>query len=121
MENTLPGPKIYLLSWLVPGLGYYLNGLRMKAMLIFVLITGTFIGGLLMGGGIFSQSGDFISRVCMASRLGAGLPWLIGLAPGLRYTELLSNLGEIGSCFTAVSGLLNVLAAVSVGDIRKGK
>ncbi len=109
--------KIYILAWIVPGLYFFLSGQRLRGGLLFVLITGTFIGGLVMGGGLFSLSGDFVSVISSAARGGVGLPWLIGLMPGLKYTDMVS--GEIGACFATVAGLMNIMAIISSPDVKK--
>ncbi len=109
--------KDYLYAWLVPGLAYYRRGHRLRGVLLFVLISGMFAGGLLMGGGLFSHSGDFVSVISSIARGGAGLPWLAGLMPGMRYTDMVS--GEVGACFSTVAGLLNILAAIAAPDIDK--
>jgi hypothetical protein len=110
--------KDYLYAWLVPGLAYFLKGARLRGMLLFVVISGVFVSGLLMGGGVFSRSGDFVSVISSIARAGAGLPWFIGLLPGLRFTDMVS--GEIGACFATVAGLLNILTVMSLPDFKGG-
>lgn len=108
---------IYLSAWLVPGLHCYILGHRLRGVLIFVFTAGVFASGLFMGGGLFSRSGDFVSVISSIARGGAGLPWLIGLFPGLKYTDMVS--GEAGACFSTVAGLLNILAVISSADVEK--
>ncbi len=109
--------RIYALAWILPGFYFFLSGHRLRGGLLFLLITGTFIGGLAMGGGLFSLSGDFVSVLSSAARGGVGLPWLIGLVPGFRYTDMVS--GEIGACFATVAGLMNIMAVISSPDVKK--
>ncbi len=110
---------IYILAWLVPGLAHWLKGERIRGAVIFFLVCGIFWAGLLMGGGLFSRSDDFVSVISSIARGGVGLPWLAGLLPGLRYTDMVS--GETGACFGTVAGLLNLLVVMSVPDIGKHK
>lgn len=73
-----------------------------------------------MGGGLFSRSGDFVSVISSIARGGVGLPWLIGLFPGLMYKDMVS--GEAGACFSTVAGLLNILAVIASKDFsNRGK
>ena len=111
------GFKNYLYAWLVPGLAHYKSGHRLRGVLLFFLIAGTFVCGLLMGGGLFSRSGDFVSVISSIARGGAGLPWLAGLIPGLMYTDMVS--GEIGACFSTVAGLLNIIVLIASADMDR--
>lgn len=107
--------KHYFFAWLVPGLAHYLKGQKLRGLLLFIIINGLFISGLLMGGGLFSRSGDFLSVISSAARAGVGLSWLAGLAPGLRFTDMVS--GEAGASFSTIAGLLNVLAVLACSDM----
>jgi hypothetical protein len=81
-----------LLAWLVPGLGHFYQGRRFKACLFFVLIVGTFVWGLYLGGD--SEVGW--GRVVYASwrkddhrwhyfcQLGVGLPAFPALVQAYR-------------------------------------
>lgn len=109
----------YLLAWLVPGAGYWYAGYRAKAALLFVLIVGLFTGGLVMRGGIFTLSQDFVSLLCEIGKAGIGIPWLITLFSNIRTGDMLSHFGEIGACYTTVAGLLNFLAIVKTGELLR--
>jgi hypothetical protein len=105
-----------LLAWLVPGAGHFYTGYKTKGITLFVLIGGLFVSGLMMKGGILTPLEDFISRLCMLGRVGAGLPWLAALFTNLRTGDMLSRYGEIGACYTAVAGLLNLLVVLSIRE-----
>ena len=107
-----------LLAWLVPGAGHFYSGDRARGIALFVLIGGLFISGLMMKGGILTPLGDFISRLCMFGRAGAGLLWLAALFTNFRVGDMLSSCGEIGACYTAVAGLLNILVVLSIKELR---
>lgn len=108
--------KHYFFAWLVPGLAHFLKGHRLRGAMLFFIITGLFISGLLMGGGLFSRSGDFLSVISSFGRAGVGLPWLLGLAPGLKFTDMVS--GEAGASFATIAGLLNLLAVLACRDME---
>ncbi len=103
-----------LLAWLVPGGGHFYAGDRIKGIVLFVLIGGLFVSGLVMKGGILTPMEDFISRLCMLGRVGAGFLWLAALFTNFRAGDMLSRCGEIGACYTAVAGLLNILVVLSI-------
>ena len=106
-----------LLAWLVPGGGHFYAGDRIKGIVLFVLIGGLFVSGLVMKGGILTPMEDFISQLCMVGRAGAGLLWLAALFTKFRAGDMLSHYGEIGACYTAVAGLLNLLVVLSIGKL----
>ncbi len=105
-----------LLAWLIPGGGHFYAGERTKGIVLFVLIGGLFVSGLMMKGGILTPLEDFISRLCMVGRVGSGLFWLSALFTNFRAGDMLSRYGEIGACYTAVAGLLNLLVVFSIRD-----
>ena len=110
-----------LLAWLVPGGGHFYAGDRVKGIVLFVLIGGLFVSGLMMKGGILTPLEDFISRLCMVGRVGVGLLWLAALFTNLRAGDMLSPYGEIGACYTAVAGLLNLLVVLSIRKLTINK
>ena len=105
------------LGWLVPGGGHFYAREKLRGILLFVLVVGLFSAGIAMKGGVFSSSNDFISRICMLGRLGIGLPWLIAVFSNVRDGNMLSPFGEIGGCFTAIAGLLNLLIVIRIKDL----
>ncbi len=107
------------LAWLIPGTGHFYVGQKLKGAVLFMLILGLFLAGLIMKGGIVSVHTDFISRLCMAGRVGIGLPWLVTLFTDLKTGDMLSPFGEIGACCTTVAGLLNFLVVLRIDDLIK--
>ncbi|MDB5351585.1 MAG: hypothetical protein JWN86_2832 [Planctomycetota bacterium] len=128
------------LAWLVPGLGHFYQGRRGKGVLYFVCILGLFVAGLTMGGGKivfwrwvspFQNFEDF--RLWYLAQFWVGLaafPAVIqstlaryGMSPilgGYLAEPALHVLNgmhrqygrfiDIGTVYTAIAGLLNVLA-----------
>lgn len=120
-------------AWLVPGLGHILSGHTRRGSVLLVCIGGLWVAGLLVGG---------ISVVQFRSNQGALRPWYLGqalIAPSIAveftHDNLLSkNAGqtpmpndevipfepsygrayEIGTLYTALAGLLNLLAIIDI-------
>ena len=106
-----PSPVAALvLGWLLPGAGHAYAGRRGKAVLFAVLIIGLLVAGFAMGRGTNILPNEW----WVAPQLGAGGPTaaLMPLAQYLAIREPIdwaSPVREIGTLFTAVAGLLNLL------------
>ena len=120
-----------LLAWCVPGLGHLYQGRVRKGLLFFVCLWGTFFCGMALGRfqNVYVASGQY-AYVCQFFIGLAALPALLqplsqsmGLQailggfqtapdPEMLKTlhEQLGKLYEIGSLYTMVAGLLNILA-----------
>jgi hypothetical protein len=126
-----------LLAWLVPGLGHLYQGRTAKGVLFFVCILGTFLMGLYLSDGraVYAAWLDWDHRLYFyVCQLGAGLvslpalwqtylvrhgqaPLFGGLmAPPANPAELnewyrtLNRYFDLGSVYTMIAGLLNILA-----------
>jgi hypothetical protein len=112
-----PGPPIspertaagVLLAWAVPGLGHWIIGRRGKALLYFVVITATFLLGVLLAEGRnLDYESDKIYFLAYVFNLGETLlAWF--LAQGLVRDHAIAYL-QVGFLYTAVAGLLNLVA-----------
>ena len=101
-----------VLAWLVPGAGHWALGRRAKAAMFFVLIIGTFLAGWIRSdcANVWFERG----RLHTLAQLGGGL---ITFALGLGRAsadpkEAVMHLFEIGTLYTMVAGLLNVLVVM---------
>lgn len=120
-------------AWLVPGLGHFLAGHTQRGLILLICIGGLWLAGLLVGG---------ISVVQARGSDGSVRPWYLGqavIAPSIavEYTHdrYLSYSGgkdpsvddelipyqpaygrayEIGTLYTALAGLLNLLAIIDI-------
>jgi hypothetical protein len=120
-------------GWLVPGLGHFLTGHTRRGVLLFLSIGGLWSAGLLVGG---------ISVVQSRSSDGMLRPWYLGqaiVAPSIAieyqhdryrtqnagqdpdptdadipYEPAYGRAYEIGTLYTALAGLLNLLAIVDI-------
>jgi len=97
-------------GWIFPGAGHAYAGQRGKAVLFAVLITGLLVAGFAMGRGTNLLPNEW----WFAPQLGAGGPAAL-LTPLSQYLAIrqpvdwASPVREIGTLYTAVAGLLNLL------------
>ena len=101
-----------VLGLLVPGLGHFVLGRRHKAVLYFVLIVGTFLAGWFISGreNVYFTSGRWHTLVQMGTGV---ITFAVGLpseAAEPRHTVM--HVFEIGTLYTMVAGLLNVLVVM---------
>jgi len=109
----LPGPSPVIalaLGWLIPGGGHAYAGRWGKAILFFASITALLVAGLVIGGGPIILP----NRLWFAAQVGAGGP-AVALIPICQYFSTLAPIDwadrfhEMGTLYTAVAGLLNLL------------
>jgi len=126
--HTPPAPLVALVGWLLPGFGYWLLGQRARALTICITVLSLFTLGCLIGGVriVEAPSGGatFISSI-------AEKPWFvpqalagpITIAAAFASHELQQNsqlkfitpharIAEIPTLYTAVAGMLNLLAII---------
>ena len=135
--NSSP-PVVALAGWVLPGLGYWLIGQRGRAIACGVTILAVFFSGILIAGvrvvqaPDMSGSGNTFQRVLQR-------PWFIGqvltgplgisaamisdrlaASPTYRHIETKARLAEIGTLYTAVAGMLNLLTIIDASH-RAGR
>ncbi len=101
-----------LLAWLVPGMGHWYIGQRVKGAAFFFLVTVTFATGVLITqGGCVDLGRHPYAFILQASN---GLVALAALVLTWGSHEFpASTLGDLGMLYTLVAGALNVLL---IGD-----
>lgn len=137
-DDTASPPPVWnfpaaVAAWLIPGMGHILAGHTKRGSILLVCIGGLYISGLLVGG---------ISVVHARSADGTLRPWYLGqalIAPSLavEYTHdklrartegadpspyddaiafepAYGRAAEIGTLYTALAGLLNLLAIIDI-------
>ena len=139
LEIDLKDPVLAaLLAWLIPGLGHWYQGRRHKAVLFFVCILGTFIYGLYLGEGrvVYASWRPNDKRLQYFTQVAVGIPALPAAVQALRAKPIqfpiykdfmvppdlasggeldklvydLHRYWELGTYFTVIAGLLNILA-----------
>ena len=137
--NSSP-PVVALAGWALPGAGYWLIGQRGRAITCGVTILLVFFAGIFIAGVRVVQAPDMSGPGNTFQRV-LQRPWFIGqvlagpvgigaamtsnaLAQSEKYGQIESKarLAEIGTLYTAVAGMLNLLtiidAAHRAGRIR---
>ena len=127
--ENLPPPLIGIAGWLVPGAGYWLIGERKRAITVGVTIVAVFVLGVLISGIRVVQAPNLAGPGNMFQRV-ISKPWFIGqvlngplgigaavisdqLAQGAyKNIEAKARLAEIGTLYTAVAGMLNLLTII---------
>jgi hypothetical protein len=120
---------VALAGWLVPGAGYWLIGQRLRAITVGVTILAVFGFGILISGIRVVQAPDVTGPGNLAQRILAR-PWFIGQVltgpvgiaaawasdqlaqSSYARIEAKARLAEIGTLYTAVAGMLNLLTMI---------
>ncbi len=107
--QAVPG----LLSFAVPGVGYFLHGERERGALVFAGVMALFLGGMLIGGmEVVTNQQDTLWTIFHIGIWPLG--WLTRIIShmGLATTPSVGRVNEIGSLFVAMASFLNAIAAV---------
>ena len=131
-------PVVALAGWVLPGLGYWLIGQRGRAVACGVTILLVFFGGILIAGVRVVQAPEMKGSGNTAQKI-LQRPWFIGqvltgplgitaavisdkLAASETYgkIETKARLAEIGTLYTAVAGMLNLLTIIDASH-RAGR
>jgi hypothetical protein len=125
-----PPPLVALAAWLLPGSGYWLIGQKTRGMVIGITIVAMFMLGVLIAGIRVVEApdlggpGSFMSRVLqkpwfigqvLTGPMGIGSAYLCDLAEKsvqFKSIQSKSRIAEIGTLYTAVAGMLNLLAII---------
>lgn len=110
-----------VLTWLVPGLGYFLLKKWIRGGLILASVLGMFLIGFLLQGKVYGiNMGDVLDILGWVGDICNGALYfvvrLLGAGAGNPFTVM----GDYGTKFMMASGLLNILAAADVRDLALG-
>jgi len=122
-SSSVPPAIVAFATWVVPGSGYWLIGQRGRALTVGITIMILFILGLLIGGvrvvdvppGVLSSPVNAVSqKPWFVGQILAGPITLISssIGKGTEYYVSHARLNEIGTLYTAVAGMLNLLAII---------
>lgn len=119
---SVPSPLVALVGWLVPGAGYWLIGQRARALTVGITILILFALGLLIGG---MKVVDAPASYSNPFNILLQKPWFVGQVLAGPITLVTATIGrgeaffmsharanEIGTLYTAVAGMLNLLAII---------
>jgi len=122
-RESRPGSALHpvwplVAGWAVPGLGHWLQGRRLRAVIVFTLLVGLFLLGSWLAGGtnlsrerhFYYWSGQFL----------LGLPAIVAelVAGDARVSAELPRL-DVGLLYASMAGLLNVLALLDVFGVAE--
>lgn len=113
-----------ILAWLMPGLGHWWIGDKPRAIVLFIVVTTTFWGGVAVGGvrTVVSEreNGPWIAaQLCMGPQAMVALLKSHALRseeakdPSLNFKAPWPS-GDIGVIYAGVAGLLNLLVILDV-------
>lgn len=134
-EKRVPLPLLAV-AWLVPGLGHWILGRKVRAAVFAVVVLCSFVTGVLLAGELGTpKPQNPFSWLATFACLGNGvlyvlrLLWLNGLADllsGLPYGLIGGGSPSAagfayGNTFLYTGGLMNLLTVLDVSDIARGE
>ncbi len=101
------------LAWLLPGLGHFAQGRKLRGLVVFALLVGFFLAGTWMAeGSNLSRERHFYY---WSGQMLMGLPAVLSeLISGRPAVTHVMTLGDAGLLYSSMAGLLNVLAMLDV-------
>ena len=128
IAQRVPGEKsseptlALIAGWLIPGAGHLVVGKYYRAALLFISILGMYLIGLGLQGKIYTpNTGDVLDILGFIGQLGLGVFYLIARIFGLGASSVTITLGDYGTKFLVVGGLLNIIAAVDAHSLANGR
>ena len=116
-------PTIALLAgWLIPGAGHFLLKMPVRGLLLLVSIVSMFAIGIGLDGKIYApNTGDLLDMLGFAGDCGSGLLYAAARGLDLGRASVQVAVGDYGTKFLVVAGLLNVIAAVDAHSLASGR
>jgi hypothetical protein len=128
ISQRLPAEKsahpvmVLIAGWLVPGAGHLMLGKWIRALLLFVSVLGMYLIGLGLQGKIYTpNTGDILDILGFIGQLGMGLGYVLARIFGWGASSVLITLGDYGTKFLVVAGLLNFIAAIDAHSLAVGR
>jgi hypothetical protein len=113
---------ILLAGWLIPGAGHFLLRKWGRGLLLLISILAMFSIGLALHGKVFlPNTSELLDILNFAGDLGTGALYFVARAADLGATSVQTAVGDYGSKFIVVAGLLNVISAVDAHSLATGR
>lgn len=111
-----------LLGWLVPGAGHLVTKHWVRALVLFLAITGMFALGLAMQAKVYTaNTAAPLDMLGFAGDVGTGLLYIIARVFSLGQPTVQLVTADYGTMFVVIAGLLNFIAAVDAHNLRIGR
>ena len=116
-------PTLCLIAgWLVPGGGHFLLRKPIRGALLFLSIVTMFSVGIALKGKIYApNTGDLLDILGFVGQLGSGILYLLAKIFDWGQASVTIALGDYGTKFIVVAGLLNVVAAIDAHSLANGR
>lgn len=111
-KHTVLLLTVGLLSWLVPGAGYYVLKEKKRAIIVFVTIALTFCTGLYIGS-IAVVNPKTSTLAYVAQIMNSPMVRFLGSSTVNGGYKVYGKPNEVGQIYTSISGLLNLLCIVN--------
>ncbi|MEO7539778.1 MAG: DUF6677 family protein [Pyrinomonadaceae bacterium] len=124
MDNPI---LIGIISWLVPGAGYFIQKRFIRGAVVAAVIWSMFIIAIVSGGahypGFEFKDGTLLYLLNIFAKAGNGVGAIVSMVMAGTPSPQVAALAtfEYGGRFLEVSGLLNYLAAMDAVDIAVGR
>ena|ERR1043166_6646060 len=124
---------VMILSWLIPGYGFFHHGFRRHALFFFIVLEATFLAGAKLQGSILwpdfnyhSEGFNLVTILTFFTQIFNGLLGIISLLPDLRGPAILPynetyHWADLGSFYILVSGGMSYFVLVSTYDHFYGR
>ena len=120
-RSSIPAMAL-ILGWLIPGAGHLLLGKWIRGVLLFVSVLGMFLVGLSLQGKIYSfNTGEILDMLGFVGQLGLGILYMLAKVLGWGAQTVTTTLGDWGTKFIVVGGLLNLISAVDAHSLANGR
>ncbi|MFC1643637.1 DUF6677 family protein [Chlamydiota bacterium] len=110
----------FFLAWLLPGMGHFYYGKRLKALIFFFSIITLYVVGILLGGDVLWYKLDFLTLSSFLVKYFCGLVFVITVILKPLYDNT-AMYYEIGTAFILMAGTLNLLIIVDLYEVVTGK
>jgi hypothetical protein len=121
-EKSSASLLVLFLGWLIPGAGHLFVGKYIRAALLFASIVGMYAIGLALRGQLYTTaSSQILDLLSFVGQLGLGLLYFLARWMGWGASSISITLGDYGTKFLVVGGLLNIIAAVDGYSLANGR